>query len=99
MSFQNKYLKYKSKYLDLKKQIGGALQPRPTLPQDVMNNIVDNLTNKEIIKRCILNNIDCQTVLWSKLIIDRKININSVLNLDDPIMCKNIIDLNNNIYN
>ena len=81
MSFQNKYLKYKKKYVDLKNQIGGAID---TLPSDVMNNILESLTNKEIINRCSLNKIDCQTVSWSKLISDRNININSVLNLNEP---------------
>ena len=104
MSFQNKYIKYKKKYLDLRKQIGGsgnsggggeALQPRPTLSPDVMNNILESLTNKEIIYRCSLNKIDCQAVSWSKLIIDRKINPNSVLNLNGPLpaMCRHITNV------
>ena len=88
-------MKYKINY-----SIGGALQPIETpiqtlppsnmIPQDTMNYVLEALTNKEIIKRCILNKRDCQKVNWRKLIGDRGINTESVINLDEPIMCKYI---------
>ena len=93
-------MKYKINY-----SIGGALQPIVTpiqtlpsfnrVPQDVMNITLQNLTNEEIIKKCSLNKRDCQRVSWSKLIKDRNINIESVLNLDDiiPTICNNTSDV------
>ena len=91
-------MKYKINY-----SIGGALQPIVTpiqtlppfdiIPQDNMNITLEGLTNEEIITRCSLNKRDCQRVSWSKLIRDRNINIESVLNLDDHIMCNNTIDI------
>ena len=93
-------MKYKINY-----SIGGALQPIVTpiqtlpsfnrVPQDVMNITLQNLTNEEIIKKCSLNKRDCQKVSWSKLIKDRNINIESVLNLDDiiPTICNNTSDV------
>ena len=67
--------------------------PFDIIPQDVMNITLQNLTNEEIIKRCSLNKRDCQKVSWSKLIRDRNINIESVLNLDEPTMCEHISDI------
>ena len=108
MDYKQKYLKYKNKYLALH-QIGGAVgagstsvgtgstsggRAFTTLPRDVMNTIFESLAPKEIIKACESNKSLCQAVSWSKLIRDRKININSVLDLDEPAptMCGYITD-------
>ena len=110
MSFQNKYLKYKSKYLDLKNQIGGSAKDSgggggggakdgrggggalSTLPPDVINNILESLTNEDIIHMCESEKSLPQSVSWSKLIRNREINIDRVLNLDgfEPTMCMHI---------
>ena len=91
-------MKYKINY-----SIGGALQPIVTpiqtlpsfnrVPQDLMNITLSNLSNEEIIKRCSLNKKDCEKVSWKKLIETRKINIETILNLDEPTICNNTIDV------
>jgi len=63
------------------------------VPQDLMNITLSNLSNEEIIQACSVNKTFCQKMNWKKLIKDRNINIESVLNLDEPIICNNTIDI------
>jgi len=50
----------------------------------LINPLAENMTNEEIIKTCSLNKIFCQKMNWENLIRDREINIESVLNLNEP---------------
>ena len=61
----------------------------------LINPLAENMTNEEIINICSLNKTFCQKMNWEKLIKNRKINIENVLNLDDPLptMCNNTIDV------
>jgi len=57
----------------------------------LINPVAENMTNEEIINTCSLNKTFCQKMNWEKLIKNRKINIENVLNLDEPLptMCDN----------
>jgi len=55
----------------------------------LINPLAENMTNEEIINICSLNKTFCQKMNWKNLIKNRKINIENVLNLDEPIMCNN----------
>jgi len=57
----------------------------------LINPVAENMTNEEIINTCSLNKTFCQKMNWKNLIKNRKINIENVLNLDEPlpIMCNN----------
>jgi alpha-tubulin suppressor-like RCC1 family protein len=60
----------------------------------LINPLAETMSNKQIIQTCSVNKIFCQKMNWKKLIKDRNINIETVLNLDDiiPTICNNTSD-------
>ena len=101
-NYYQKYKKYKKKYLDLKIQSGGAgftealagntIRSPEQLDKMSYNEMISNLTGKEIIRNCTNNKQLCTQIIWTELLRERAINFNPLSPLPIPKMCSMMAD-------